>query len=116
MKINPHSRWRGLLLAWLGLAALGLQMNPLVAWASAGVPSIAGLSPHERPAGAPQLRSVPPVDRQLALFGVSTPVPKSIEGFLQHQGGWFNPFLHPGMTGPYDLRGWHAAPVEARKP
>jgi len=71
-------------------------------------PTIAGLAPYQRPANAPRLTTDLPIDRQQALYGVSTPVPQSIEKFLQHQGGWFNPFLRPGMTGPYDLRGWHA--------
>jgi hypothetical protein len=44
------------------------------------------------------------------LHGVSSPIPESLK-FLNDQGAWFNPFTRPGMTGPYDLRGWHTAPV-----
>lgn len=69
---------------------------------------VAGLAPYERPANAPRLTADTPLQRERALRGVSAPIPQSIEKFLQHQGGWFNPFLHPGMTGPYDLRGWHS--------
>ena len=28
-------------------------------------------------------------------------------GFLEDQGNWYTPFNHPGMTGRYDIRGWH---------
>lgn len=79
-------------------------------------PAIAGLAPYERPAGAPRLTSTPPLDQRQALFGIVEPVPQSIQNFLKDQGGWFNPFLRAGMTGPYDLRGWHVMPGEAKKP
>ena len=41
-----------------------------------------------------------------ALSGVVEPYPYSLR-FLEDQGGWFTPFTKPGMTGPYDIRGWH---------
>lgn len=75
---------------------------------------IAGLAPDARPANAPRLTQATAVDRKAALFGISDPIPASLK-FLEHQGGWFNPFLHPGMTGPYDLRGWHAAHAETKR-
>lgn len=93
---------------FLAVGLLCLMCNGLATVQAAEAAPIAGLAPYERPANAPRLTTDLPIDRQQALFGVSTPVPQSIEKFLQHQGGWFNPFLHPGMTGPYDLRGWHA--------
>lgn len=67
---------------------------------------IAGIEPFQRPANAPRIVTPPPLNKQAALYGVSEPVPASLK-FLDDQGGWFNPFTHPGMTGPYDLRGWH---------
>ena len=71
---------------------------------------VAGLMPYQRPANAPTLTVNPVLDAKQALHGVSSPIPESLK-FLNDQGGWFNPFTHPGMTGPYDLRGWHTAPV-----
>ncbi|MCX7897118.1 MAG: hypothetical protein N2441_04525 [Rhodocyclaceae bacterium] len=84
-----------------------LLLAPAVAAAQLGYP-VAGLAPDARPAAAPRLTEPKPIDRKTALYGVSAPIPPSLR-FLDHQGGWFNPFLAPGMTGPYDLRGWHAA-------
>ncbi len=43
---------------------------------------------------------------QQALTGISKPYPYSIR-FLEDQGNWNTPFNRPGMTGRYDLRGWH---------
>ena len=73
-------------------------------------PAIAGLHPDVRPAGAPVLAAVTRDDAwfQAALFGVAPPAPESLR-WLADQGEWFTPFIHAGMTGPYDLRGWHAA-------
>jgi hypothetical protein len=73
---------------------------------------VAGLAPHQRPANAPVLTTSPVLDARQSLRGVSSPVPDSLK-FLNDQGAWFTPFTHPGMTGPYDLRGWHAAPTPA---
>ena len=73
---------------------------------------VAGLTPYQRPANAPVLTASPLVDVRQALRGVSSPIPDSLN-FLKDQGGWFTPFTHQGMTGPYDLRGWHAAPIPA---
>ncbi len=71
---------------------------------------VAGLAPYRRPASAPTLTVNPVFDAKQALHGVSSPIPESLK-FLNDQGAWFNPFTRPGMTGPYDLRGWHTAPV-----
>lgn len=69
---------------------------------------VAGVFPHERPAGAPVITQMPKDGAwyQDALFGVDPPYPASLR-FLEDQGAWFNPFLHPGATGPYDIRNWH---------
>ena len=69
---------------------------------------VAGTQPSERPANAPVVES-PAKDKSWyadALHGVTQPYPYSLR-FLEDQGAWFNPFTKPGMTGPYDIRGWH---------
>jgi hypothetical protein len=69
---------------------------------------IAGLQPSMRPADAPVITDMKkdgPWYAQ-ALRGVEQPYPASLR-FLEDQGAWFSPFMHPGMTGPYDIRGWH---------
>lgn len=69
---------------------------------------VAGLKPSRRPAGAPTITTVSRNDdwRVRALKGVTQPVPASL-GFLSSQGNWYTPFDRAGMTGPYDMRGWH---------
>jgi hypothetical protein len=69
---------------------------------------IAGVDPSERPADAPVISETvkDPSWFAAALSGVEEPFPDSL-GFLEDQGAWFNPFLRPGMTGPYDIRDWH---------
>ena len=69
---------------------------------------VAGLTPWERPAGAPVIKSVDrdPEWFRHALTGISRPYPTSLR-FLDDQGNWHTPFDRPGMTGPYDIRGWH---------
>lgn len=69
---------------------------------------VAGLKPDQRPEGAPIVSETGKGDvwRQRALTGVSAPYPPSLR-FLEDQGNWYTPFDRPGMTGPYDLRGWH---------
>jgi len=100
---------------WLvaSLIALIFQCSVNAVHAAPSLPyPVAGLAPHQRPANAPVLRVSPPQDAGQALHGVSSPIPDSLK-FLKDQGGWFTPFTHPGMTGPYDLRGWHAEPTPA---
>ncbi|MDQ2088933.1 hypothetical protein [Marimonas arenosa] len=69
---------------------------------------VAGTQPSERPANAPVVENYDKGGAWYAraLSGVSKPYPYSLR-FLEDQGGWFNPFIKPGMTGPYDIRGWH---------
>jgi hypothetical protein len=69
---------------------------------------VAGTAPSQRPPGAPVLGAY---DKSEAWFtaartGITKPYPASLS-FLDDQGAWFNPFIRPGMTGPYDIRGWH---------
>ena len=69
---------------------------------------VAGLTPNQRPGGAPVVREFAPgADwRSRALAGVSEPVPDSLD-FLDSQGAWYTPFNRPGMPGYYDLRNMH---------
>ncbi len=69
---------------------------------------VAGVKPDQRPENAPMITTMEKSDAwfEHAFSGVDQPYPESLN-FLQNQGRWFNPFIHPGMTGPYDIRGWH---------
>ncbi len=71
---------------------------------------VAGTKPDQRPEGAPVIRfhTQSTEWHERALRGVSLPYPRTLS-FLDNQGAWFNPFQHPGMTAPYDLRGYHKA-------
>ena len=70
---------------------------------------IAGLHPAQRPENAPVITEVfkDQAWYAKALTGISWPYPNSLR-FLDHQGNWYTPFNRPGMTGHYDIRGWHA--------
>ncbi len=70
--------------------------------------AIAGIAPDKRPQNAPVITRVSKDGNwyKRALTGVVAPYPYSLR-FLEDQGNWFNPFIHPGMHGPYDIRGWH---------
>ena len=71
---------------------------------------IAGTQPDRRPEGAPTITQYVQDRAALAryLHGVSQPIPPSISANAKDQGAWFTPFNHPGMSPPYDPRGWHA--------
>lgn len=86
--------------------ALGLGLFPLFP-ALAGPPPVAGLAPDRRPPGAPVLTQGPSQEALAkGMHGISRPLPPGL-GFIASQGAWHTPFTRPGMTGPYDLRGWH---------
>ena len=87
----------------IAVAALGLG-----ATRSNAEGFVAGVTPDRRPDGAPvqAQSSFDKVARERALRGVSKPYPPSLR-FLEDQGGWYTPFAHPGMPGPYDIRGMH---------
>jgi hypothetical protein len=80
---------------------------PAAAAAGTGFP-IAGMTPWQRPAGAPVITEVvrTPAWYGQALTGISQPFPYSLR-FLEDQGNWYTPFNRPGMPGRYDIRGWH---------
>lgn len=75
---------------------------------------IAGLQPDRRPS-APKVKEVGRNAQWYAraFMGIEQPYPWSL-GFVNEQGNWHTPFSRPGMTGPYDIRGWHRQPVEQR--
>ncbi|MFV0410841.1 MAG: hypothetical protein ACK5LJ_14445 [Paracoccus sp. (in: a-proteobacteria)] len=91
-------------------AAPVLAQDAAIGEPGPGAAFIAGTDPSQRPAGAPVITEFVKSDEwyQAALTGVSEPYPASL-GFLDDQGAWFTPFIHPGMTAPYDIRGWHSA-------
>lgn len=97
----PCAMWRGVrAVSAVGLCIVGTMV-------SAAYP-VAGLQPDQRPANAPVIEWVQH-DRtwyEHALTGISRPYPKSLY-FLDNQGYWYTPFIYPGMTGYYDIRGWH---------
>jgi len=77
---------------------------------------VAGLTPSLRPAGAPAIARFEQTAewRARGLKGISEPHPQGL-GFLEYQGAWYSPFDRPGLTGPYDLRGWHVTKPPVRK-
>lgn len=76
--------------------------------ASSQAEYVAGTEPSLRPQKAPAITEVPKNAEWYlgALVGVEKPYPHSLR-FWEDQGNWFTPFRKPGMTGPYDHRGWH---------
>jgi hypothetical protein len=72
-----------------------------------GFNAVAGLQPDRRPV-APKITSVIRDDRWYAnaFAGIQRPYPWTLQ-FIDEQGNWYTPFSHPGMTGRYDIRGWH---------
>lgn len=70
---------------------------------------IAGLTPYERPAGAPVIKniSMTPEMRARATRGIAQPLPPGL-GFLNDQGAWYTPFSRRGMPGYYDIRGMYS--------
>jgi hypothetical protein len=94
------------------------QMSVLLAtlaWFTSAVAAypVAGLAPHQRPAGAPAVAATMPEAN--ALHGVTKPTPESVNKFMKDQGNWHTPFTRPGMPGPYDIRGWHSSPPASGK-
>ena len=75
---------------------------------SVAVYPVAGTTPWQRPGSAPVIEWVKHDATwfKKAVTGVTPPYPRSLY-FLDNQGDWYTPFIHRGMTGPYDIRGWH---------
>lgn len=91
------------IVAWMVPALVAALQAPTVA-----AYPIAGLTPDQRPSGAPTITTVhkDAAWYKHALTGISRPYPVSLR-FLEDQGNWYTPFIHPGKTGPYDIRGWY---------
>jgi hypothetical protein len=70
---------------------------------------VAGLTPDRRPEAAPRITEFQrtPEWEARALRGIAQPATGT--GFLQDQGAWHTPFIHPNMPGRYDIRGLHRA-------
>lgn len=84
-------------------------LGTLPIWTNAQeVYPVQGFTPHQRPEGAPFIDTVEKSAEwySRALTGLQPPYPSSFR-FLEDQGNWYTPFNRPGMTGPYDIRGWH---------
>lgn len=115
MKIpaSPLRRLRRLL-ALAVVAVVAVVAGPLPVGA-ADYP-VAGLRPDRRPPGAPVIDGEKSIaeSRKGALHGIADPLPDSLK-FLSSQGAWYTPFTHPGMTGYYDIRGWHGDTRQARR-
>ncbi|MCB1972259.1 MAG: hypothetical protein KDG54_17810 [Geminicoccaceae bacterium] len=79
----------------------------------ASAEEIAGVEPSLRPAGAPVITTVDHGEAWYAnaLRGISAPIPESL-GFLEDEGVWYTPFIHPNVPGRYDIRGLYGAPGE----
>ncbi|MDR2851999.1 MAG: hypothetical protein LBV61_02920 [Burkholderiaceae bacterium] len=91
------------------LFAFGLMACVTGAGAQTGV-HIAGLQPDRRPDTAPQLAQATrtPYQVERALHGIEAPVPGNVQS-IAATGNWWVPLRAPGMSAPYDLRGWHDA-------
>lgn len=67
---------------------------------------IGGTAPDHRRDDVAPIRQAPALDRKAAFAGVAQPYPATL-GVFKDQGAWYTPFTHAGMSGPYDIRGWH---------
>jgi len=100
---DHRRRVRQLLLGIGMLAAGGASLAFEVTEPS---PYIAGVTPDHRRVDAPVIKEAPPLDEKHAFRGIEQPYPASLSVF-KDQGAWYVPFTLPGMTGPYDIRGYH---------
>ncbi len=96
----------------LGACALLLASADVIGAQAHAQDFVAGTTPSQRPAGAPHITTFEksPQWYATARTGISDPLPPSLH-FLENQGAWFTPFIHPGMAAPYDIRGWHTTPA-----
>jgi len=102
-RFDRKRRVKQLLLGMGMLAAGGAALALEAAEPSA---YIAGVAPDRRPVDAPVIRQAPALDEKQAFRGIEQPYPASFSVF-KDQGAWHTPFTLPGMTGPYDIRGYH---------
>jgi len=71
------------------------------------IPQVAGIHPDQRPANAPVIIEFK--KNQAWYSHAITGLQSTFIGlsFLDFQGAWYTPFNQPGMSSPYDIRGWH---------
>lgn len=95
-------------LSRMGAALLG-TLCLVSAGAAFAQSTLSGLQPDRRPVNAPTLKehTLSPEQLKGYLHGVTDPVPANVQDVAQ-TGNWFVPLRKPGMTGPYDIRNWHA--------
>lgn len=100
------------ILLWALLLLTGLSLSGVTNAIAAQF--IAGVEPDKRRADIPVISKTTKdaAWQKGALTGVSEPYPEHVLQFLDDQGNWFSPFLHPGMVDRYDLRGWHKSKKE----
>ncbi len=92
----------------ISLPALVLVTCAGASWAQA--PGfVAGVHPDRRPDNAPQIsqQATSPETLSRHLRGIDGPAPGNVET-IAATGNWWVPLRGPGMTPPYDPRGWHA--------
>jgi len=102
-RFDQRRRVRQLL---LGISMLAVGGATLAFEATESSPHIAGVTPDHRRTDVPVIKEAPPLDKKHAFRGVEQPYPASLSVF-KDQGAWYTPFTLPGMTGPYDIRGYH---------
>ncbi len=93
----------------ISLIALALVAAAGGSWAQAPAGFVAGLHPDRRPDNAPQITQQTTSPEALArdLRGIEGQPPGNVET-IAATGAWWVPLRGPGMTPPYDPRGWHA--------
>mgnify|MGYP001237767044 CR=1 FL=1 len=109
LKTTTLPAHRAVFLTFLMLTAA--TASPVGAGSDTAPPEfVAGLDPSRRPAAVPTLTAAarPPGWRERAVYGIGEPTTGL--RFVDDQGGWYTPFMLPGMTDRYDLRGWHHRP------
>jgi len=91
------------------VSTVGVSTTALAEQVVEGSVHVVGLQPSQRPDWAPRVTEVVRSSGwyQRALTGIEPPYPASLR-FLEDVGNWHQPFIRPGMTGPYDIRGWHS--------
>ncbi len=95
---------------------IGLIVTVFCCTAQAAEYPIGGVTPDRRPYGAPVITEVEhdAAWMRRALTGIEPPHPSSLK-FLDDQGNWYTPFNRPGMTGRYDIRGWHTVQPKSQQ-
>ncbi len=88
------------------LSGIGVLVVAGMAQAAGSPAYVAGTAPDHRREDAPVIREARPLDKKTAFHGIDEPYPASLDVF-DSQGAWYTPFTRAGMTGRYDIRGYH---------